>query len=78
MGTHQELILKEKLKTLQDLCGALDPYHGPLDTKIVKLLGSLGIQESNPFKVTNDLLMMMDQTQSQLKKFSEGKPCENE
>ena len=78
MGTHQELLLKEKLQTLQDLCGGLNPYQGPLDAKGVKLLGSLGIYESNPFKVTNDLLIMMDQTQSQLKKFSEGKPCENE
>ena len=78
MDTQQEVVLKEKLKAIKELCEGLNPYSGPLKAQEIKRLESLGINEIDPFKVTNGLLVMMDQTQSQLNMFREEFSSENE
>ena len=78
MDTQEEVALKEKLKAIKELCEGLNPYAGPLKAQEIERLESLGIHEIDPFKVTNGLLVMMDQTQSQLNMFRKELPSENE
>ena len=65
-----EVQLKRKLETIQGLCQSIDPFQTPLKQEDKKTLESLGIYESNPIKVTNELLVLIDKTQAQLKLFS--------
>ena len=67
-----EVQLKRKLETIQGLCQSIDPFQAPLKEEDKKILESLGIYESNPITVTNELLVLIDKTQAQLKSFSLG------
>ena len=65
-----EVQLKHKLETVQSLCKSIDPFQEPIKEEDKAVLESLGIFESNPIKVTNELLVLIDKTQTQLNSFS--------
>ncbi len=65
-----EVKLKHKLEVVQSLSKSIDPFKAPIDEEDKVVLESLGIFESNPIKVTNELLMLIDKTQTQLKLFN--------
>ena len=67
---NPEIQLKHKLEVVQNLCKSIDPFQAPINNEDKVVLESLGIFESNPIKVTNELLVLIDKTQAQLKLFS--------
>ena len=67
---NPEVQLKHKLEVVQNLCKSIDPFQTPINGEDKEILESLGIFESNPIKVTNELLVLIDKTQAQLKLFS--------
>jgi hypothetical protein len=77
MDYHEEgheIQLKRKLEVIQSLSKSIDPFKTPLKEEDKVVLESLGIYESNPIAVTNELLVLIDKTQAQLKSFT---PKEN-
>ena len=67
---NPEIRLRHKLEVVQNLCKSIDPFQAPINNEDKVVLESLGIFESNPIKVTNELLVLIDKTQAQLKLFS--------
>ena len=67
---NSEVQLKNKLEIVQSLCKSIDPFQVPINEEDKVILESLGIHESNPIKVTNELLVLIDKTQTQLKLFN--------
>ncbi len=67
---NYEAQLKHKLEAVQKLSQSIDPFQTPLKEEDKAALERLGIYESNPIKVTNELLILIDKTQTQLNSFS--------
>jgi hypothetical protein len=60
--------LKLRAQTLRKLCEDLDPYS-PLTLDEIKLLESLGVYDYNdPFQLTNELIMRMEDTLEEILK----------
>ena len=73
---NYEAQLKYKLEAVQKLSQSIDPFQTPLKEEDKAALEGLGIYESNPIKVTNELLILIDKTQTQLNSFSRKENCQ--
>jgi hypothetical protein len=65
-----ELILK--IKKLEFVCQNLDPYSALAPSKkVVKIMAELGLNlgKSDPFTLTNTLLVSLDEARETLKRF---------
>lgn len=63
--------LKSRAQTLRRLCEDLDPYS-PLSKEEQELLESLGVYSYNdPFQLTNELIMKMEDTLEEILKREE-------
>ena len=64
--------LKSRAQTLRRLCEDLDPYS-PLTKEEKGLLESLGVFDYNdPFQLTNELIMRMEDTLEEILKRESG------
>lgn len=63
-------LLKERVQKLQYLCMRFDPYNGEIPEEILQLLLEFNIdpQEHNPFSLTENLLVLLDQLTTLSKK----------
>jgi len=64
--------LKSRAQTLRRLCEDLDPYS-PMTKEDLDLLESLGVYGHNdPFQLTNELIMKMEDTLEEILKRESG------
>ena len=65
--------LKSRAQTLRRLCEDLDPYS-PMTKEDLDLLESLGVySHHDPFQLTNELIMKMEDTLEEILKRESGK-----
>lgn len=63
----ERLPAKERIKELRSLCFEVDPYSG-ISSDQIEQLKRYGITDfSNPFLITNQLLMLLDEAEEELK-----------
>ena len=66
-------LLTQRVEILNDLCTNLDPYKD-IPVKFQEALGEFGIYEtSDPFTVTNKLVILLEESIEELQKLEESK-----
>ena len=61
-------LLKNRVKILQDICDKIDPFQG-ISKEDRTILAQMGdFDYSNPYQLTNQLIVMMEDTLEELKR----------
>ena len=58
--------LEARIKLLDDICTEINPYEAITDELKMKLMNFNILELSDPFKVTNTLLMLLEDTMDEL------------
>ena len=67
-GILYKKALEEKIESLKELCDTLDPYL-PICLETKEELLALGVKDlDNPFSITNQLLLLMEDSIIELQK----------